>query len=103
MSTADIYQAIDEIYEAGEGDEVRQAFGERNGIHSLSILTVLNPKEASMIAEKLKEIIKGKTVVEVGAGVGFLALELARFAEKVYAVEADPAWKNGQDDSTFPD
>ena len=31
-------------------------------------------------------------VVEIGAGVGVLALELAKYAAHVYAIEADPVW-----------
>ena len=36
--------------------------------------------------------IDGKRVIEVGAGVGFLAIEMAKRAKSVIAIECDPAW-----------
>lgn len=84
--------AVEHIYNTVEGDEERVRFSERNGINSLSILTVLSFSEASKITDYLMPHILGRTVVEVGAGVGWLALAMAEVAEYVYAVEADPAW-----------
>lgn len=43
-------------------------------------------------AKALSSRIKGKTAIEIGAGVGFLAIEMARYAKHVWAVEKDPAW-----------
>jgi 16S rRNA A1518/A1519 N6-dimethyltransferase RsmA/KsgA/DIM1 with predicted DNA glycosylase/AP lyase activity len=55
-------------------------------------LTQHSPEIAFRTAEKLADWITGKQVIEIGAGVGFLALELARYAKSVIAIESDPAW-----------
>jgi len=56
------------------------------------ILTIYNEEVAKREVEKIKDLIKDKVVVEIGAGIGLLSLEMAKHAEKVYAFEVDPAW-----------
>jgi len=56
------------------------------------ILTIYNEEIAKQEVEKIKHLIKDKIVVEIGAGIGLLAIEMAKHAKKVYAFELDPAW-----------
>lgn len=85
-------RAIEMIYESSDGSELVMDHMERNGINSLCVLTVDEYRDALAEIEQLWPRVKGKTVVEIGAGVGMLALQMAKFAKRVFAVEADPAW-----------
>lgn len=88
----DLSQLISELYESVEGSESAQRYYDRHGIESLGVLTVYEDERADLIAEHLAEIINGKIVVEIGAGIGLLACHLAMRARRVYAIEADPTW-----------
>lgn len=96
MNEQDAYdateRAVEQAYESLEGSEDAMAHAERNGIDSLGVLTINEYFTALKEIEVLWPSIKGKTVVEIGAGVGMLALQMAKFAKRVYAIEADPAW-----------
>ena len=83
---------IDFAYSDLEGVEDLIAYHARHGTPSIQILTQHNPHAARETGDKLAEWIRGKDVIEIGAGVGFLALELARHAKSVIAIESDPAW-----------
>jgi len=87
-----ISKAIEEIYMIQERSEDVEAYHRRHGIQSLGILTVCDKRSAMKEAESLLYDIYGKTVVEIGAGVGLLAIYMARVAKHVYAIEVDPAW-----------
>lgn len=63
-----------------------------HGVHSKHWLTILRPEDAAWIVERLGERIAGKTVVEIGAGIGVLAVEMAKVAKRVFAIESDPKW-----------
>jgi len=80
---------IDVAYDALEGCEDLMRYMARHGTPSLLILTQTSPDIAKETAEILRPHIAGKTVIEIGAGVGFLAIELARHAKSVIAIEAD--------------
>ncbi len=67
-------------------------YDQRHGVRSLTILTICSPEEAWAVVLPFQEQIRDKVVVEIGAGVGFAALEMAKYAKTVYAIEADPAW-----------
>lgn len=84
--------AAEAIYAKLEGSGVVEDFAERSGINSLGVLTVSSYYSAMQEIEALWPQIKNQTVVEIGAGVGMLALQMAKFAKKVYAIEADPSW-----------
>jgi tRNA G37 N-methylase Trm5 len=90
--TDSIGEQIDMAYDALEGCEEVMKYHARHGTPSLSILTQLNPKTAVETAEKLGAWLDGKDIIEIGAGVGFLAIEMARRAKSVIAIESDPAW-----------
>ncbi len=84
--------AINAIYETMDGSEAAMQYHDSHGVNSLLILTIDNYYTALMEIEKFWPRIKGKVVVEIGAGVGMLAIQMAKFAKQVYAIEADPAW-----------
>lgn len=83
---------IEGVYETLEGDEECQQYHHRHGTESMLVLTQYRRERAALIAESIREQIAGKRVVEIGAGVGILAIELARYAKSVVAIDVDPAW-----------
>jgi len=85
-------KAIEHVYEMGEGSPDVREFHERHKTSSLLILTVFGKREAEKICRQVWYDILGKTVIEVGAGVGCFALEMAKHAKQVFAIEVDPAW-----------
>jgi ribosomal RNA adenine dimethylase len=75
------------------GDSPLQwAWRQRMGIAARHYLTVVRPEDADWILQKLAGRYEGKTVIEIGAGIGVLAARLAERARHVYAIEADPSW-----------
>jgi hypothetical protein len=68
------------------------AFAERHGIVAAPNLTVLDDEMASLIVERLEPRIAGKTVVEIGGGIGLLSLHMAMVAKRVYCIKANPLW-----------
>lgn len=83
---------MDRIYNALEGSEAAAAYSERHGIASAAVLTVLDDDHGALIANYLCERIKGKTVVEIGGGIGLLSMHLGHIAKRVYCIEANPMW-----------
>jgi hypothetical protein len=83
---------LDGIYQAMEGLEASRAYSDRHGIASAAVLTVIDEKMAAAMAYYLAPRIEGKTVVEIGGGIGLLALHMGRFAKRVYCIEANPMW-----------
>ena len=83
---------IGEIYNAFEGSENLSEYSSRHGIESAAVLTVTNDEMADLVAEYLAERITGKTVVEIGGGIGLLAFHLSLHAKRVYCIEANPLW-----------
>ena len=83
---------IDLVYDALEGFEDLEKYHREHGTASLLILTQFNGPIAVETARLLGPDIDGKRVVEIGAGVGFLACEMAKRAASVIAIESDPAW-----------
>lgn len=89
---SDISKSLDAIYSAMEGSDASLAYSERHGIASAAVLTVLDDDTAGLIAEHLAPRLEGKTVVEIGGGIGLLALHLGLYAKRVYCIEANPMW-----------
>lgn len=75
----------------GDSDDER-AHDQRTGTRSKHYLTMLSREDTDWIIVHLRDRIRGKDVLEIGAGVGVLACELAKHARRVFAVEADPGW-----------
>lgn len=91
-SKSETAQMLEEVYNAMDGSEAAEAYAERHGIQSAAILTVFDDAHATLIAEHLRPRIEGKTVVEIGGGIGLLALHMGHVAKRVYCIEASPAW-----------
>lgn len=68
------------------------AYDEAHGVQSRHYLTIIRPEDAAWIIERLGDRIVDKVVVEIGAGIGVLAVALAKKARHVYAIEASPSW-----------
>lgn len=83
---------IESVYVQLDGNEDAVEYHKRHGIHSMQILTVTAQEEAFDIVNKIRTEIEGKNVIEIGAGIGVLSLEMAQIAKTVVAIEADPAW-----------
>ena len=73
-------------------EALRRAFDERTGIRAKHHVTVRLPEHAQWILWGLRDRIRDKVVVEIGAGIGVLAIEMAKIAKHVFAIEADPAF-----------
>ncbi len=87
-----ISEILGKVYNEMEGSETAEAYSERHGIASAAVLTVLDDNHAMIIAERLRPRIEGKTVVEIGGGIGLLALHLGHVAKRVYCIEANAMW-----------
>ena len=87
-----IEHMIDMAYNALEGSEDLMKYHDKHGTPSFLILTQFSPQIAIQTARLLLPDIKDKRVIEIGAGVGFLAIEMAKIAKSVIAIEVDPAW-----------
>lgn len=85
-------ELLDRIYNLMEGSEMSGAYSERHGIRSLAVLTVLSDEEAHLIVDWLADRIEGKTVVEIGGGIGLLSMHMGALAKRVYCIEANPMW-----------
>ena len=83
---------LDEAYRAMEDNAQLSAYSDRHGIASAPVLTVADDETANMIAERLAPRIAGKTVVEIGGGLGLLALHIGFRAKRVFCIEANPVW-----------
>jgi len=85
-------ETLNAVYEAMEGSEASLDYSERHNIRSAAILTIADDETAAMAAEHLAPQTAGKTVVEIGGGIGLLALHMGRYATRVYCIEANPMW-----------
>src|SRR6185437_6657644 len=82
----DFQDRFGEVGSAKEGKMAVEAFSERHGIHAAPNLTVLDDEIAALIVERLEPRISGKTVVEIGGGIGLLSLRMATVAKRVYCI-----------------
>lgn len=90
--SASVKELLDGIYARMEGSDASIAYSERHGIESAAVLTVTDDETASLIALRLAPQIEGKTVIEIGGGIGLLACHLGHIAKHVYCIEANPMW-----------
>lgn len=88
----ELSETLDAVYAEMEGSEAVRDYSERHGIASAAVLTVLDDNHALLIAEHLRPRIEGKTVIEIGGGIGLLAMHMGHVAKRVYCIEANPAW-----------
>lgn len=90
--TEEIDRMLTRIYESMEGNEMAERYSERHGIKSAAILTMHDDETAGLCAQYLAPRIEGRVVVEIGGGIGLLALHMAQYAKRVYCIEANPMW-----------
>jgi len=83
---------IDAIYQDLKGSQAVEDFHKRHMTASCGVLTVYDKKKVNFLVSLLAPEIRDKTVVEIGAGVGLLAIGMATIAKQVFAIESDPAW-----------
>lgn len=83
---------IDLVYDVMDGDEDLMRYHAEHGTPSLLILTQFNQECAAETVKVMADDIRDKRVIEIGAGIGFLAIEMAKIAKSVFAIEVDPAW-----------
>jgi len=81
-----------EVYNAMEDSEPSLNYSDRHNINSAAVLTVIDDETASLITDRIADRIEGKTVVEIGGGIGLLALHMGHIAKRVYCIEANPMW-----------
>lgn len=92
MAEQRLSEMLDEVYNSMDGNELAESYSERHGLQSAAILTVYDDETASTIAGYLAPRIEGRTVVEIGGGIGLLAFHLGLYAKRVYCIEANPMW-----------
>lgn len=85
---------LGQIYNDMEGSEASVDFSERHNINSAAVLTMTDDETASLMAEYLAPRITGKTVVEIGGGIGLLAMHMGHIAKRIYCIEANPIWSS---------
>jgi len=83
---------LSEVYNTMEGSETSMAYSDRHNINAAAVLTVIDDETASLITEFVADRIEGKTVVEIGGGIGLLSLHMGLIAKRVYCIEANPMW-----------
>lgn len=83
---------INAIYQDMEGLKSAEEFHTKHMTPSCGVITVFQKKRVMDIMDKISTDIYGKTIIEVGAGVGLLAIAMATISKRVYAIESDPAW-----------
>lgn len=91
-SVPDVQRELNKIYEAMEGSDASLAYSQRHNIRSAAVLTVIDDETASLLTDHIAERIAGRTVVEIGGGIGLLALHMGMVAKRVYCIEANPMW-----------
>lgn len=88
----ELTEQLDMVYESMEGNEQLEEYMARHGVQSAGVLTVYDDETAGTIAHALAPEIKGRTVVEIGGGIGLLAFHMSLYAKRVFCIEADPMW-----------
>ncbi len=88
----DLHDTLEALYETLEGSEMAEEYSRRHDIESLAVLTIYNNETAKLVARSLAPRIEDKRVIEIGGGIGLLALHLGVYAEHVYCIEANPGW-----------
>ena len=64
---------LNDANRAFEESEIFEDYASRHGIESAGVLTVTNDDTAGEIAHYLAPRIEGKTVIEIGGGIGLLS------------------------------
>lgn len=75
--------------------EAARSYDQRHGVQSAPVLTISDDETAALVARFLADRIEGRTVIEIGGGLGLLALHLGAYARRVFCIEANPMWASG--------
>lgn len=92
MLLPDTINAIYDFGHSPKGVKMVNDYHRRHDTQSQLVLTCTTQDDAETIAKELLPHIQGKRVIEIGAGVGLVAIEIAKYAEHVIAIESDPGW-----------
>lgn len=93
-TTLDQGDLFSEIARQFDLSDAGQAYSLRNDVRSAARLTITDEETVALVAEYLAPQISGKTVVEVGCGIGLLALHMSTIAKRVFCIEANPLWSS---------
>lgn len=85
-------EMLDKLYDVMEGSKASEAYSRRHDIRSAGVLTVYDDETAGLLAEHLAPRVEGKTIVEIGGGIGLLSMHLGLIAHRVFCIEANPMW-----------
>jgi protein-L-isoaspartate O-methyltransferase len=83
---------LNAIYQDLDSSQAAEDFHRRHMTPSCGVITVYDTEGVKKIMAMIADKISEKMVIEVGAGVGLLAIAMASMARRVYAIESDPAW-----------
>src|SRR3990172_2718507 len=88
----------------------RKRYNMQNDIKAAHIATMVRPENTRWIIERLRKeygtfdgrertahtqpTLKDMTVIEIGAGLGYLAVEMAKVCKHVFAIETDPMFSH---------
>jgi predicted RNA methylase len=89
---SDLSEQLNTVYSTMDGSPAVEAYAERHGIGSAAVLTIHDDETAELVAGYLAPRIEGKVVVEIGGGIGLLAMYLGDYAKRVFCIEANPMW-----------
>lgn len=90
----DLHQTLNRASFVMEETPEACGYSDRHNIQAAAVLTICEDRMAAELAEWLAPSIKGKVVIEIGGGIGLLALHMAEYAEKVWCIEANPLWSS---------
>lgn len=89
---ADLKEITGTLCDVMLDSELHHDYCARHGISAQPVLTITDDETGAALADFLAPRIEGKTVVEIGGGVGLLALHMSTVAKRVYCIEANPMW-----------
>ena len=94
MTKRPLKDLLTEAAENMSTSEVMDDSAERHGMEAAPILTVHDDETAHNIVGAIHDRIAGRTVIEIGGGIGLLALHMGTVARRVWCIEANPVWSS---------
>ena len=89
MTERSLKDVLTEAAENMSTSEVMDDYAERHGMEAAPILTVHDDETAHNIVGAIHDRIAGRTVIEIGGGIGLLALHMGTVARRVWCIEAN--------------
>lgn len=90
--SAELSKWLEDISHRAADSAVLTEYAHKHDVNSAPILTVRDDEMADALAAYLAPRIEGRVVVEIGGGIGLLALHMGQYAKRVYCIEANPFW-----------